>query len=170
MNCKNCGAEIVEGQKFCANCGSPIEASLISNSMNKDQNIELSENKNIDSNENVTVKVEKTIPNSEIVETKKTNCGYGIAGMVLGILAYVMFVSVYLSLILAILGLIFSCISMKKFKTGNYKNKGFHITGLVLSIVVLAIFLIIIFLAIIEYFALFSISYSTTSTISGVII
>lgn len=35
MNCKNCGAEIVEGQKFCANCGTRVENSLIHNAVNK---------------------------------------------------------------------------------------------------------------------------------------
>lgn len=134
MNCKNCGAEILEGQKFCASCGARIEESLIHNAVKSEEN----ENK----------KVEKDVP-TEKAETKPTKkvCGFGIAGMVLGIVSFCCdtwnTASFGFSLITAILGLIFSCISFKKFKSGNYKLKGFHIAGLVLSIISLSAIVIV---------------------------
>lgn len=37
MYCKNCGSKIVEGNKFCINCGRPIQNSK--NSKNKKENV-----------------------------------------------------------------------------------------------------------------------------------
>lgn len=187
MNCKNCGAEIVEGQKFCANCGTRVENSLIHNAVNK---AELNETEKINelapendvSIENIIQdvetendnqieekKIEKTGATTEKIE-KKTNCGYGIASMVLGLVAFFMNTYTIFTLVLAILGLIFSCISFSKFKSGKYKNKGFHIAGLVLSIIVIAVFIVTFFLYMIEYFVLLGLSSSVSSSITGNII
>ena len=187
MNCKNCGAEIVDGQKFCSNCGARVEISLIHNAVAKadnilDENVENNASENVDnknleteaSTSNVAtetqINVEKT-NTLEKSEIKKTNCGYGIASMVLGIVAFFMNTYSFFTLILGVLGLIFSCISFSKFKSGKYKNKGFHIAGLVLSIIVLAFFLIGLCFTIIESIYLISLIDSTTTAItSGVII
>ena len=186
MNCKNCGAEIVDGQKFCSNCGARVENSLIHNAVAKadnilDENVENNASENVDnknleteaSTSNVAtetqINVEKT-NTLEKSEIKKTNCGYGIASMVLGIVAFFMNTYSFFTLILGVLGLIFSCISFSKFKSGKYKNKGFHIAGLVLSIIVLAFFLLGLCFTIIESIYLTSLIDSTIAITSGIII
>ncbi len=184
MNCKNCGAEIVDGQKFCSNCGARVENSLIHNAVAKadnisDENVENNASENVDnknleteaSTSNVATETHEKTNTLEKSEIKKTNCGYGIASMVLGIVAFFMNTYSFFTLILGVLGLIFSCISFSKFKSGKYKNKGFHIAGLVLSIIVLAFFLIGLCFTIIESIYLISLIDSTTTAItSGVII
>lgn len=59
------------------------------------------------------------------------NNGMGVAGFVLGLLG---FLSMGISFVLQLLGLVFSCIGLSKAQKLNGKNKGFSIAGLVLSI------------------------------------
>ena len=118
MICKFCGGNVTKNNKFCSHCGANLKE----------------EEKVIE--EPVQVPAAEANEKKETPVQKKVN-GFGIAGMVLGIVS-MCFTSLWFSAILSTLGIVFSSISMSQFKSGKYKLKGFHIAGLVISIIVLS--------------------------------
>jgi hypothetical protein len=69
--------------------------------------------------------------------------GMGTAALVLGILGIVLFFFPYISVILALLGVIFGGIGIQRANRGEANNKGMAIAGLVCGIVGLVISIIL---------------------------
>jgi hypothetical protein len=65
--------------------------------------------------------------------------GPAIAGFVIGVCAYFVFPVIWLSFLLAFVGLCFSAFSLKPIRIGAKRGRAFAIAGLVLSIVAIAL-------------------------------
>ena len=115
--CKKCGKVLDGGEKFCANCGSPV----------------------YDETEEYTTYGERPVTyNSASKKTKgnSSNSNYDIAGLIMGILSVVVG-----GFLFAILGLVFS----KKNKDTNSMAKAGYILsiiGLVVSVLYLVLFVL----------------------------
>ena len=70
--------------------------------------------------------------------------GFGIAALVLGILAIVLCWTVYGGIILGILAIIFAVLGMRRAKRGEATNRGMAISGLVTGIIGLVIAVVLI--------------------------
>ncbi len=118
MKCSNCGRTLTNKYKFCPDCG----ASVV-------------EEKTPD----VTQVVNEIVEENKGTSTKPTRTlqGFSLAGFILSIVSAVC-VNGFVSTVCATLGLIFSAISLAKFKPDINKGKGFSIAGLTISIVVLS--------------------------------
>lgn len=122
MYCTNCGKEVNDNAVICVNCGVPVRGAY-----------------NPYASQPPYAQPFSRIP----VEPKRVN-GFGITGLVLGILSF--FMGVYFC-IFPILGLVFSIIGTSLRKKFNSCN-GLAIAGLVLSILTLLFWGIILIMAI----------------------
>lgn len=122
MFCHYCGAQVAENSKFCPSCGASLEEKAEAN------NDTIVEN-------NVVENDSHTQPATDApVKPKKS--GFAIAGFVLGLIS--LFINLYVGIVCAVLGLIFSCLGKKAVKTKGLGGKGLATAGLVLSIITLA--------------------------------
>ncbi|MBR2476747.1 MAG: zinc-ribbon domain-containing protein [Clostridia bacterium] len=126
--CKNCGAQNDPGVKFCQKCGSPMVP---------------------------TAPVAPAAPVSGYATTPYTPAptelpgkGLGIAGMVLGIIAVVLFCLWYISIPCGIAGIILSCVASGKAKEVGMSN-GMAKAGVVCSAIALGIAVTYIFLGVV---------------------
>ena len=133
--CSKCGALISTGAKFCENCGEPV---LYENET--EQTTE--ETEQYDSNV-----YETTVPTDRIDENltpDKSANKFGIAALVLGILAAVMVFAAWhpavtpIDLIFGILAIVFGSIGMKRAKQNN-SSSGMAIAGLICGIVAVSV-------------------------------
>lgn len=123
MFCSKCGKEIEKGAKFCAGCGEKVTA--------KKETIKAE-------------KVEKEVKEVKKVEEPKTTAtqessGLGIAGMIIGIISFLLSWSIVF-ILLPVVGLILSLCAKGK--------KGFKITGIILNALSIAISIIILIVCI----------------------
>lgn len=126
MKCTKCGKQVKKTDKFCQYCGTTIKAEETKKTTTKKV---ASEKKEAVKKVTKTVEKEKPVKEEVKVETKEVQSrkkGFGIAGMVLGILSIVFCWCGLWVVIFPILGLIFSLIS---------KKNGFKVVGLITSIV-----------------------------------
>ncbi len=123
MKCSICGRTLTNKYKFCPDCG----ASVV-------------EEKTPDVTQVVDEVEKENEKNTTAPETKKVQ-GFAIAGFVLSLVSIICG-NGFATIVCATLGLIFSAISLAKFKPDINKGKGFSIAGLTISIVVLAFELI----------------------------
>ncbi len=106
MYCKNCGTELEEGQKFCPNCGTPV------NSETNDTSYEYQRS------EWQNRSYQQDIPGRSDA----------IVSMVFGSLAIICWFfgpTSILSIVFAIIGLVFSSTAKKKGYTGDMQTAGF---------------------------------------------
>lgn len=125
-HCSQCGAEVDESVSFCPACGSALEA----------QNQQTVPQQTVP---------QQTVPQQAatqpVANTKLPLNVFGLVGMIAGILAIILvWVSTWIGIVLAIVGIVFSSIGMAKRK--NYNAPGFAIAGLVCSIVALVVVVI----------------------------
>jgi len=123
MFCSKCGKEIEKGAKFCAGCGEKVTS--------KKETVKAEK---VEKEVKVTKKVEE--PKTEV---KQESSGLGIAGMVIGIISFLLSWAIVF-ILLPVIGLILSCVAKGK--------KGFKIAGIILNAlaIVASIVLIIIFI------------------------
>lgn len=121
MFCPNCGTQNPDGTVFCAGCGTNLNAQQAPAQQPVYQQ--------------PVYRQPASVPGK----------GAGITGMVLGIVALVMFCVWYISIPCAIIGAALSGVSMKKAQEAGTKN-GMAVAGLVCSVIALAICVIYIIL------------------------
>ncbi len=134
MFCTKCGAEAREGDVFCAACGQKLVI-----------NTEITEKPKQIQTEGATApqtEQPKEAPTSTPKKKKVEGFGYGIASLVLGIVAIATVDEIITALVCAILGLVFGVISSRKAKAENKKN-GFAIAGTVCSCVAFGLMILI---------------------------
>lgn len=114
-NCSKCGAEMNDNENFCPACGSQ---------------------------EGTQDQTNATPVQQPVVENSKLPLNvFGLVGMITGILAIILvWISTWLGIALAVVGIVFSSLGMAKRK--NYNSPGFAIAGLVCSIVALVVVII----------------------------
>lgn len=89
MMCSKCGAELREGQKFCEECGTPVNVS-------PETTVQEVQNTNVDNN-NINLKQEQNNSNTNVSNTnekKKTKVGL-IIFIVVSILAVILGIAIY---------------------------------------------------------------------------
>lgn len=123
MFCQKCGTQIADGQSFCTNCGAPMGAQTPAQPAQP-------------------VQPAYNYAPAQVVPGK----GLGVAGMVLGIIALVLFCIWYISLPCAIIGVILSAVSLKKAKEAGVKN-GMATAGVVCSCIALALMVLYLVIA-----------------------
>ncbi len=139
MFCTKCGAEAREGDVFCAACGQK----LVINTEITEESTQIQTEGVV--TEGATAPQEeqpKEAPTSTPKNKKVEGFGYGIASLVLGIVAIAMVDEIITALVCAILGLVFGVISSRKAKAENKKN-GFAIAGTVCSCVAFGLMILI---------------------------
>ncbi len=130
MYCKNCGAELKEGQKFCPNCGTPVSTSQTSGASGYDPNSDRQDEQQTQYQYQSNAQYQYQQPQYQQSYGQQNIPGRNeaIASMVLGIVSVVfMFFgwSALISVILAVIGLILSGNSKKKGYEGTMLTAGF---------------------------------------------
>lgn len=124
MNCKNCGAPISEGEKFCMNCGSPVatvervEAETVETKDDFDSLYD--EDYNTQSTSGYV---------NDVTEKKSSGKGLAIASMIFGILAFLCCCINLVGLLFGAIAIVLGIISIKS----SGEGKGMAITGIVLG-------------------------------------
>lgn len=113
MFCSHCGAQNADNTAFCSNCGANLTQPTATPVNGQPAGYPAAAG---------------SIPGK----------GLGIASMVLGIIALVMFCTGWFAMICALVGVVLGGIALKKAKDAGMKN-GMAVAGLVCSIVALAI-------------------------------
>lgn len=126
--CPNCGAQNADNVAFCASCGGKLgaEQPVVQQPVYQAP---------------VQPVYQQPVYQQPVYQQKPASVpgkGLGITGMVLGIIALVLFCVTYVSLPCAIIGAILSGIGLKKAKDVGMKN-GMAVAGLVCSVIALAI-------------------------------
>lgn len=124
MFCPNCGAQNPDNTAFCANCGTSFTQSAAP----------------VYGQPAAPVYGQPAYP---VAPTTVPGKGLGIASMVLGIVALVLFCTSWFAVACAIVGVILGGVSLKKAKDAGMKN-GMAVAGIVCSVIALAIDIIII--------------------------
>lgn len=126
MTCSRCGAMLVPGARFCDVCGTQFASPMMGGAM-----------------------VQPLAPASPFapVPTQTASAqmkpgGLSIAGMVTGIVSLVLFWTVWLSIPLAICGIVFGAISLGPANRGERGGRGFAITGIVTGTISIGILII----------------------------
>lgn len=123
MFCPNCGAQNADNVAFCASCGGKLGA---------EQPVV---------QQPVYQAPVQPVYQQPVYQQKPASVpgkGMGITGMVLGIVALVLFCYIYVSIPCAIVGAILSGVALKKAKDAGMKN-GMAVAGLVCSVIALGI-------------------------------
>lgn len=133
MSCKYCGAPIVEGEKFCRNCGNaiPVTETVEVETVSEPESVETTDTYE-DSYENYYESSEEDSyeqPQFENYDNQTSGGGSGlaIASMVLGILSVVCCCLSFITVILGIAAVVCGVISIVK----GYNGKGMAIAGIV---------------------------------------
>ncbi len=122
--CPACGAQVAEGNQCCTTCGYNMNQQTESNYQTANYN------------------------NTPISTTSTTSNGMAIAGFVVSL------VSLFLCCgCISIVGLILSCIGLKRAKQNNGAGQGLGIAGLIINILGILFSLFWLFLTIIPFFA-----------------
>lgn len=121
--CRNCGAALGDGERFCSSCGTKVEENTF-NGQYQGQNSGYGQ-----------YNPQQNAPTS----------GLAIASLVLGIIG--VFASWFTVMIPSILGLIFGAVALKQCKERNLNGRGLALAGFICSIVVMVICLIMFILA-----------------------
>ncbi len=114
MFCRNCGFELSAEAKFCPCCGTTVEAPGYTAAPNN---------------------VPPQAPTSSSKPSVKGLVGFGLA---MGAITFY-FIFPILSLVLGIVGLVFSILGLKETNANNLKLKGFPLAGLIVSIVAISL-------------------------------
>lgn len=131
MFCRNCGACLNDGDKFCPNCGTPVAVSYQQQGQVQGQSQIPAQP--VQLKQSASYQPSATAPRPEVSN------GFGIAGFVFAILG--IFLSVF-----SLLGLIFSGIGISREKRCTKYNK-LADAGLVINILVIIIYVILIAVA-----------------------
>ena len=132
MFCPNCGTQNADGTAFCAGCGSNLSAQQAPVQQPVYQQPAYQQ----PAYQQPVYRQPASVPGK----------GLGVTGMVLGIVALVLFCYAYISIPCAIIGAALSGVSMKKAQEAGMKN-GLAVAGLVCSVVALAICVVYLILA-----------------------
>ena len=152
MFCRICGTALKDGAAFCHSCGAqvkkdrpaPVNENVIVNTdvINEKLQAPVSEASNDQSETASSPFAQPYVKTPPMQNEKKDYSGFAIASLVLGIVSVLPLCCV--NVITAILGIIFSLISIKSSK------KGMAIAGLILSIIAIIIAFITFIVFIIE--------------------
>ena len=139
MKCRRCGFENVDNADFCCHCGEDLRQMNWLEYQNnlRDPNEQMNQNyqQNFNYQQNQSFRQEQNFQQGMNYNAKDGGeDGMAVASMVCGICALLMMCCVpYFTLVMAILGLVFGILSLKK-KSGN----GMALTGVITSCISLA--------------------------------
>lgn len=156
MRCGNCNGELKDGAKFCPFCGQPVDQSTPNSASGAGNGYQqpINPNSSYQNGGNFGNPNGYGVSNNQYAnpnnygnqyaytgENGKKGAGFGIASMVLGIVALVCGCCLwYISLPCALVGLALGAVSLK----GNRDGRGMAIAGVVCSIISLVPTIIII--------------------------
>lgn len=124
MNCSRCGALLVPGARFCDVCGTQFASPLAAAGQ-------------------PMMPGSPYPPGSPAARPGPMKpSGLSIAGLVTGIVSLVLFWTVWLSIPLAICGIVFGAIALPPANRGERGGRGFAITGIVTGTISIGILII----------------------------